>query len=532
MKRLIAFTLILIAATAYITVKYFKNLNTSGVHAGNIMRTIPDGASLVFEFPNEKSFYDIYTGNTLLQNLIGEEKLADLDTVRKVLFNNTALSSFFTGRNVFVSIFPPQSTQVDLLLTSSTSKDIDPAEYDKLARQQKTGMLITPLKIGEKRGYNIFFNALKKRFYLINIDANIYTGSFSKELITQAANYQPDKNRRAFMLLPDQQNSNSLANLYINYEALGPLFNQLFKNSNTDIFKPFRLLPALAALNLNFKNDAVMFSGYTNIETQRPGTYLNIFTNQQPVANQLRDIYPATTAYATNLAVSDAAGFAADLSDFHNKAGLQKEKDALFTKIKTETGINLNTEFNKLLGNEFAVITTRYQEKFAIVTVKNGTKLRPFMTNISNMTSDDVGQFNYSKLPYFLLGDAFNAFKKPYFRIIDNYLILANTANELASYNDTYLNRKFLNKTEQYVKFDNLLAEKSNVAFFIHFKNAQQILKDGLKDGFYLAYKNNSLSLRNFYGASYQFAATDKNFYTNFCLLQNMPDTTVSKKRD
>ncbi len=502
------------------------------MHAGNIIRTIPDGAALVFEFANEKSFYDIYTGNTLLHNLIGEEKMTDMDTVRKVLFNNPALSSFFTGRNVFVSVIPTQNTQVDLLLTSSAAKDIDLTEFDKLAKQQKTGMLITPLKIGEKRGYNVFFNSLKKRFYIINIDANIYAGSFSKDLISQTANYQPDKNKHAFLLLPDQQNSNSLANLYINYENLGPLFNQVFKNNNTDIFKPFRLLPALAALNLNFKNDAVMFSGYTNIETQKPGTYLNVFTNQQPVVNQLKDLYPATTAYATNLAVSDPAKFTADLTDFQNKAGLQKERDGLFNKIKAETGINLNTEFGKLLGNEFTVMTTRYQEKIAIVTVKNGTKLRPFMTNISGMISDDVGQFNYSKLPYFLLGDAFNAFKRPYFRVIDNYLILANSAKELESYNDTYLNRKFLNKTEEYVKFDNLLAEKSNVSFFIHFKNAQQILKDGLKDEFYLAYKNNSLSIRNFYGASYQFAATDKNFYTNFCLLQNMPDSTVSKKSD
>ena len=74
MKRLIFITLILIAATAYITAKYFNNLNTSGVHAGNIMRTIPDNAAIVFEFTNEKSFYDIYKGNTLLNNLVGEKK--------------------------------------------------------------------------------------------------------------------------------------------------------------------------------------------------------------------------------------------------------------------------------------------------------------------------------------------------------------------------------------------------------------------------------------------------------------------------
>jgi hypothetical protein len=56
------------------------------MHAGNIMRTIPDNAAVVFEFSNEKSFYDIYTGNTLLTNLIGEQAISDLDTVRQTLF--------------------------------------------------------------------------------------------------------------------------------------------------------------------------------------------------------------------------------------------------------------------------------------------------------------------------------------------------------------------------------------------------------------------------------------------------------------
>jgi hypothetical protein len=290
------------------------------------------------------------------------------------------------------------------------------------------------------------------------------------------------------------------------------------------------LLPALAALNLNYKTDALMFNGYTNIIKNKPASYLNLFTAQQPVVNELKEIFPSTTAYAMNMAVSDPKQFTTDLSEFHTKAGLKAEKDQLFAKIKAETGINLNTEFNGLLNHEFAVITTRYYEKMAIITVKDGSKLRPFMINISGMITDDIGQFNYNKLPFFLLGDAFNGFRRPYFRIIDNYLILANTSKELESYNDTYFNRKFLNKTDQYIRFDNLVAERSNVAFFINFKNAQPILKAELKSDFYDDYIHNMLSWKNYYAGSYQFTASDKNFYTNFCMLQNTADSNITKK--
>lgn len=530
MKRLIAITLILIAAVAWVTVKYFNSLGTAGMHAGNVIRTIPDNAALVFEFTNENSLYDIYKGNTLLGNLVGEEKLIDLDTIKNRLINNPALNKAFDNRNIFISIHPAKDGEVRMLLTTSV-KDVPLRAFEELAKQRNTGMLITPLRIGEKSGYNIYFQSLKKRLYLLYSGNNVFSASFSKELINDAANYIPQREQHVFMLLPDQQNANSLINLYVNYQHLDPLFGQLFKE-NTDIFKPFRMLPALAALNINFKNNAVMFAGYTNIETNKPGSYLNIFANQQPIVNNLKDIYPSTTAYAIDMAISNGPQFFADLSTFQQKAGLQKEKNTLLAKVKQETGINIKPEFEKLVSNEFGVVITRFQERFAIITVKNGSLLRPFMTNISTMVTDDIGQFKFQKLPYFLLGDAFSAFRRPYFRIIDNYLILANSQTELTSYADTYLNRKFLSKTNSYLPFDDLLAERSNISFFLHFKNAQQILKQSLKDDFYLSYKDNDLSWRNFYAASFQFGATDKNFYTNFCLLKNTPDSTASPKND
>ncbi|RFZ84320.1 hypothetical protein DYU05_01455 [Mucilaginibacter terrenus] len=520
----------MVAATVFVTVKYFKSLNTSGVHAANVMRTIPDSAAAVFEFTNDKGFYDIFNDNSLLGSLAGDQNIADLDTVRKALLSHPVLQSVFDASNVYISLHPTTDNEPDLLLTAALNKDADPTAFDAAARQKIPGLLITPLTLADKKGYTIYFTSLKKRFYLINTEANIYSSSFSKALVEKAARYRPDKDRHAFLLLPDQQNSNSLANLYINYAHLSPLFGQLFRDQNTDLFKSFRLLPALAALNLNYRTDALMFNGYTNIEQGKPASYLNLFSRQAPIETHLKEIYPATVAYSMDMAVANPTTFLRDLTDFHDRAGLKKERDTLFKRIKTETGINLREEFNKLVGNEFAVVTTRYREKFALITIKDGSDLRPFMTNVSTMVNDDVGELNYNKLPYFLLGDAFNVFKRPYFRIVDNYLIFANSLKEINSYYDSYINTKFLTKTADYNRFDDLLAEKSNVAFFINFKNAQLILKNDLKPNTYKAYSSNKLSLKNFYAASYQFTAADNNFFTNFCIQKNPADSAASPK--
>ncbi len=150
--------------------------------------------------------------------------------------------------------------------------------------------------------------------------------------------------------------------------------------------------------------------------------------------------------------------------------------------------------------------------------------------NISTKLTDNTGQFNYNKLPFFLLGDAFNIFKRPYFMIIDNYLVLANSTNELASYYDTYFNRKFLSKMGEYNQFDNLLGERSNIAWFTNFKNSQPELKRDMNPGFYQAFETNDPGWKNYYAASCQMVTSGKRFYTNFCMNLNLPDTTGTKK--
>lgn len=528
MKRLIVITLILLAAAIAITVVYFKNLSPPGVRTGQVMHTIPDNATAVFEFNSEKGFYDIFKGNQLLSAVIGKDKLADLDTLRKLLIASPQLERFFEGQNVFISVHPSNSNDINLLITIPTTNDFKTDAFTNLNTQPTSGLSVTPVRNTVGITYDVLVRAINKHFYITQKENNIFAGSFSKELIDQSILYKDDKNKNIFIPLPEQQNANSLANLYINYSQLTPLFDQIFKNKNTDIFKSFKLLPALAALTLNFKNDALMFSGFTTIQHNHTASYLNLFADQQPVVNHLKDIFPSTTAYTINFAVSDPTKFSAGLTQWHIKAGISNEKDQLFSKIKAETGVFLKPEFEHLLGNEFAVVTTRYQEKYAIVSVKDGSKLRPFMTNISTMTSDNIGQFNYDKVPFYLLGDAFSIFRKPYFMIIDNYLVLAATSSELTSYSDTYYNRKFISKTDQYNQFDNLLAERSNVAFFINFKNSQSIFKRDLKDAFYDAFENSNPSWKSFYAAAYQFSASDKNFYTNLCMRLNNTDTTAT----
>jgi hypothetical protein len=527
MKKQIIITLILLISTAYVTVVYFRNLNPPGMRTSQVMNAIPDSAPLIFEFNNDKGFYDIFNDNKLFPSVAGKQNIDEFNTLRLQLLENPLLNKYFKGQNIYISVHPSKANDIDLLLTISSAKGFETSIFDQLSKNPNSGLLITPLYLQGKQGFNIYIRALKKRFYVINKEDNILSGSFSKELINQCSIYKNTKNKQSFVLLSEKQNANSLANLYVNYSQLSPLFDHLFKNKNTDIFKIPRFLPGFAALSLNYRTDALMFNGSTAIQRNGTADYLTILADQQPVVNHLKDIFPSTTAYSINFSMSNPLKFAADLSEWQIKAAFKNEKDQLFNKIKAETGTSLKTEFNNLLGNEFAIITTRYFEKFAVISVNDGSKLKLLMTTISSMTDENKGQLNYDKIPFFLLGDAFSIFRRPYFMIIDNYLVLANSANELSSFNDIYINRKFLSKNNQYNQFDDLLAGRSNISFFFNFKNLLPIFERDLYPGIYDDIRINEPGWKNFYAASVQFSSTGKNFYTNFCVKLNTDTITV-----
>lgn len=264
-----------------------------------------------------------------------------------------------------------------------------------------------------------------------------------------------------------------------------------------------------------------MFNGTSTLTPGGRHGYLNVFINQKPVSNHLKSILPSTTAYYNSFALSNPQQFFTDLDKWQQNTGISKKENRLYSTIKNETGVNIREAFTKLAGNEFAIFTTRFQEKLAIVALKDGSKLLPHFLNIGTGMSENSGRLNYDRVMYYLLGDAFGGFRKPYFMIIDNYLILATSYKEIESYYESYLSRKFLAKAEGYTNFDNLMSQRSNICYFVHSKNARYVFRRSMRKQTYRLFNEDTPGWQDVYGASYQLTAAGNSFYTNFCIGAN-----------
>jgi hypothetical protein len=522
MKRLIIITIILIAATVMVTVKYFKNLNPLGQQASKVINTIPTSAALVFEFNNSASFYDIYKKNQLFETVTGPAKMQELHTLRNAILNNASLKPYLDGQFLYLSIHPQKGDSVEYLFTLPTREPVPAAAINLIGVKQ--------IKIAGRSGYSYKTNPASKELYFAERTDRIWMGSFSRTLLEEALNSTPPSKESIFEVLPEQQHATSLGNLYVNYKQTALLIDQFYKSNNVDLWNGLTSMPVTTVLSLNYKSDAFLFNGITSFKSNSPQSYVELFKTMKPVEMKLNDIFPLTTAYSTSYGVDNVEHFIRSLTTWFQKAGFSKDKKALFQKIKTESGVQLDKEFHLLLDNEFAVLTTRFQEKLAIIKIRNGASLRPVLNNISTMATDDVGQFNYDKVPLFLIGDALIPFRRPYFTIIDNYLVLANSRREISNYAENYFNNEFLGKKDAYIDFTNLLPQRGNVNYFIHFKNAGYVLKRVLKRSFAEATQQEP-GLKDLYAGSYQLSATDDHgFYTSLCIKMNKPDTLSVNK--
>ena len=519
-------TIALFIIALAMAVLYFKHLNPPGQQAGKVLQSIPRDAALVFEFKNDTAVYDIFKNSTIFSNLMGAEKTNELNLLRYKLLHSTALNNALNGQSIFISVHPrPHANRLEFLLTVYSHDDLRDAIYDLTKQGVAEGIQVNTVLFNRQSGFAITLNSIGKTFYLLPNEDGILSGSFDKELVIACANNQHSQQPAVFTPLPDQQSANSIANLYVNYLQLSPLFDELFANKNNELFRDLCSLPATASLTLNYKPDAIMFSGTSNINPDMPTGYLHIFTRQQPAVNKLKAMFPASTAYSINFAVSEPGKFETDLANWQTQSGAATEKKLLFDRIKRETGVEPYQSFKNMLGNEFAIITTRYQEKLAIVQLKNGMKFKPYMVNMSTMLNEDAGQLNYDKLPYYLLGDAFGIFRRPYFIIVDNYMLICASQTGLMEYYRNYTAGNLLNKSEDFTRFDDLQNTQSNISFFVNFKNAAGLFKADLKPEFAKVFETDGEGWTNYYAASLQFTSAENNFYTNFYMRLNTRDT-------
>ncbi|HYK77934.1 MAG TPA: hypothetical protein VEV16_13230 [Daejeonella sp.] len=516
MNKLILVTSVLLAAVFGVAYFYFSNISAGSKNNDKALAHIPQDAALIFEFKNDKGFYEIFADYPIFDALVGSTRKTELTALKNVLLNNKLIQKIASDQNIFLSLHPSQSNEIDFLWLMASSKKITDEELESAISPDKN-LSYNRLPLNETSILKLHISGLNRPFYLHN-HQGIIAASFSKELLLQTLHKNLPKIQEGFIAeinAASMKNENSPANLFINFKSSVPFLQPFFKHKLNGIFSLLHNLEGFSTLNMNFKSDALMFNGITKTDTFK-AAYLNLFLHQQPIKNTIKRLVPDNTSNFVSFGVSDYPRFHQDLKQWLAKRNELAKLNASMETMAKETGINPDRDIKKLWRNEFIIFQLSTQEKLGAIRLTNGTQLQFFLEPLSTEHSENIRHFEYPDLLYNYFGDPFRQFSKPYFTIIDNQLIVSNSPGTLQRFLQAYNQEKLLYKTPNYSTFEQLVADQSNVSFFIHLKNSGSNITTFLKPDYARPFKSEEYGLKDFYGISYQWSSSGTHFLSNF----------------
>jgi hypothetical protein len=376
-----------------------------------------------------------------------------------------------------------------------------------------------------------FTNSSITEALYIYLEKGVVIASFSKDLLAKSITKNKvalDKNLIEEINKTSNKSQSSPINLFLNHKATTPFLAQIIKKEKLGALAMLDGINGSSTLSMNFKSDALIFNGISTTDTSTLN-YFNIFLHQKSAANALKNVVPKNTANFLAFGLSDIKIFQKDLTTYLKKAAVLDKLEAQIKDVEINSGIDLKRDLKPQWDKEFILINNSYGEKFAIIKVKDGRKTNFTLQLISRPINESISQLNYSNLFYYFFGEPLKSFSKPYFAIADNYLIISNTPGVIKNYLFEYENEQFLSSTNEFKKYDQLLANQSNVFYFLHTKNSQRQFKSILKPQNAALFSDKNYGLKDFYALSYQWSGDKDHFYTNLYLSQPELDTTSIK---
>lgn len=515
MKTIIGITAALLLAVVSVAYLYFSNLNVKSRSNNRILSEIPSDASIIFQYQNDQSLYDIFKDYTIFDTIAGPQKKEEIHWLSDFLLKNDALIPLISEQKVFLSFHPSKTDSVLFLWSMQLKEPLNADEIIRLIAGNISNQIVKSQGMGQI--VYVIKNKNLDRAFFLSVDGGIARGSFSREILFRSLDKNSEKINSEFIKIINEgirKDENALANLFINYKKQG-LLRPFFKRDLSGNFEIFQSFSGYSSLTLNYKSDDLIFNGLTNI-TDVNNSYLKIFLSQTPVKNTVKRILPYNTSNSVVYGLSNYVTFHKELSNLLDE---RKELDTLnkqMSLITDETGVNPDRDIKKLWGNELSTIQLSTNESLVIIKITNGTRMQFFLEPLSSSYSGPIKKINYGNLFYNYWGDPLKRFRKPFYMITDNLLLISNSPGTLQRYLIDYNSKRFLLKTESYIQFDQLVGDQSNISFVLHFNNSASILKNLLKKNYAENFGSNNHGIKDLYAFSYQLASNEDHFFTNF----------------
>lgn len=450
----------------------------------NPLNLVPANAVFVIETDEAYNVWKELSGTRIWKTLEKDDEWKEygeaLQELEGTLSDFDKVIDVLSDRSIYLSAHPYRKDEHDYLFII----DMNGLGVVRtwLTKQEN----LTQRKFKEQTLYEQFDPETKETLYFAFTD-NFLVGSYTHTLVEASISGSEDAAlSRDFEFIDVRKKvlGEGLVRTYLNYETFYPYMESFIGEENTEIMK--ENLPLLfSGFYFDVEQDALFLEGYSNYNDSIP-TYLNLMEAGGTGNLDIAHVLPARTSMYFSMGFNE-------FSDFYNAFDLQIREDPelgedykLYTK-RTEKflDVNLKEDFAGWIDDEIAIIqleSDSYNNETAMIlkakSAKLATEKMAFLSRqIKRKTPVKFKTITYKGYPInfmsvkglfnLVLGNLFKHFDRPYYAIIDEYVVFSNQPQVLRRIIDDYILENTLANLESYQEFEDKIGEKHSALLYM-----------------------------------------------------------------
>ena len=467
---------------------------------------------------------------------------ASLDSLIK---DNPTMDMLFSNRQMLISAHMISGNDYDFLFVinmKQASKIVFVKDYLKQI-VQACGYVMNKRNFKGQEIIELKDIKTKEILHITFID-NLFVASYTPILVENAFLQKDMENwlsNTSFKKVSTEISSNKLFNFYINYRLIAK-YTGVYLSEESDLVNSLSEIISYSALNVNFEDERFRFAGYTNLPDSI-SSYLSALQNVSPGKADAFKIASDKTAVYFSMCFDNFDAFYENLTLEFSKNNTNKFEDysEKVKKIENYLKINLNEDFFSWIGNEIVLtkhkpVSNAKEEDLSIFIhaknmddAKNGLeKLSSQIKKKSPLKFETITYkdytINYLDIKGFFkmfFGKLFGKLTKPYYCIIDNYVVFSNSPSTLMDIIDDYLNKNTLENNEEFISFLDNFEKKSNVSIFIRMPEMYSHLYYYSKADKRIGISHNKDLILSFSKVGFQLVSTGTLFKTSLLIEHN-----------
>lgn len=510
MKRIYFTLIILLLAMVGMAYLYFSKLNRESEYSEVSLRAATSSSGLIFCLHHDKSVFEILKDEALFQQLIGEEKFRQMSLVKSRIIAIPEINNLIANTNIYISFLSTKNKEMDYLIST------------QLNDEQDKGTLMDNLK---SAGFNISSSdgiikltlGDSTTFYMA-AEKNLILLSNAISAIKSVSRLPPDKSTQEFIAYIKQNNKlnrNSVGNLFIDYNKVPALIRSVSPEPLNGNLSLFAHQDSFSALNYNFSKEKLFFSGSSRLNDA--SNYMSLFANAEPQKNTIDNLLPQQTANFTLFCIPDYKKWRSSLQNWFVQRKEEKSTNKVIKNIEQRYHLDAETIIPRYFKDQLITFQLASSENIGAINLSNGDKVKQLLLDISDDYDQEIKAFKVAGLLYAYFGDPFRRFDKPYYTIIDNYLVFANQPGALHSFLQAYRRSELLVNTPDYVNLYAQISGNSNITFYVNHDNSASIIRKNTYTVFY----DHFISIKGlgkFSSLVYQLSGDKGAFQTNFLI--------------